>query len=47
MLSSLTDQRMLPVMSDFLHVVKGVEQEVISPLLPVNGHGAILVYTGM
>lgn len=46
-LFSLTDQRMLPVMSDFLHVVKGVEQKVISPLIPVNGHGAIPVHADM
>lgn len=42
----VTDMGVLPVVDDLLHVVERVEQEVITPFNPVNGHGAILVHTG-
>ncbi len=35
-----------PVVDNLLHVVERVEQEVITPFGPVNGHGAISVNTG-
>lgn len=38
--------RVLPVENDFLHVVERVEQEMITPFSPADGHGAILVHTG-
>ncbi len=38
------DQRVFPVVGDVLNVVQGVKQEVVPPLLPVNGHSAISVY---
>lgn len=38
------DQRVFPVVGDVLHVVQGVKQEVVPPLIPVNGHSAISVY---
>lgn len=31
---------------NLLHVVERVEQEVITPFSPVNGHGSISVHTG-
>jgi len=33
-----------PVVGNVLHVVQGVKQEVVSPLIPVNGHSAVPVY---
>lgn len=41
-----THMGMLPVVDNLLHVVEGVEQEVITPFIPVNGHSAIPVHTG-
>lgn len=35
---------MFPVVGDVLHIMKRIEQEVISPLVPVNGHGAVFVH---
>ena len=35
-----------PVADNLLHVVERVEQEVITPFSPVNGHGSISVHTG-
>lgn len=41
----VTHMGVFPVVDDLLHVVKRVEQEVITPFNPVNGHSAILVHT--
>lgn len=35
-----------PVVDNLLHVVERVEQEVITPFSPVNGHSAVPVHTG-
>lgn len=35
-----------PVVDNLLHVMERVEQEVITPFIPINGHGAIPVHTG-
>lgn len=37
--------RVFPELSDFLHVVQRVKQEVISPLHPVDSHGMVFVHT--
>jgi len=34
-----------PVVDDLLHVVARVEQEVVTPLTPVNGHSAVPIHT--
>lgn len=37
--------RVFPILSDFLHVVQRVKQEVISPLEPVDGQGMVFIHT--
>lgn len=37
---------MFPEKQHILHVLQGVQQEVVAPLLPVNRHGAIAVHAG-
>lgn len=40
-----TNQRVLPKVGNFLHFVEWIEQEMISPFIPVDGHWAISVHT--
>ncbi len=42
---SASYHRVFPILSDFLHVVQRVKQEVISPLEPVDGHGMVFIHT--
>lgn len=37
--------RVFPVVNNLLHVVERVEQEMITPFSPADGHGAISVHT--
>lgn len=37
---------MLPEIQDILHILQRVQQKVVSPFLPINGHGAIAVHAG-
>lgn len=37
---------MFPEMEDVLHVLQRMQQEVVTPFLPVDGHGAITVHAG-
>lgn len=41
----MTHMRVFPVENNLLHVVQRVEQEVITPFSPADGHGSILVHT--
>lgn len=34
-----------PVASNILHVSKWIKQEVVSPFIPVNGHGAVFIHS--
>lgn len=43
-LSKCSYQWALPVARHLLHVAQRIEQEVVSPFIPVNGHGAIFIY---
>lgn len=38
--------RVFPVEDNLFHVVERVEQEMITPFSPADGHGAISVHTG-
>ena len=38
--------RVFPVENNLLHVVERVEQEMVTPFSPADGHGAISVHTG-
>lgn len=35
---------MLPEIQDILHILQRVQQKMVSPFLPINGHGAIAVH---
>lgn len=37
---------MLPEIEHVFHVLQRMQQEVVTPFLPVDGHGAITVYAG-
>lgn len=37
---------MLPEIKHIFYVLQRMQQEVVTPFLPVNGHGAITVYAG-
>ena len=47
-LANIQDRGMLPEIQHIFHVVQRMQQEVVTPLLPVNGHGMImrLCYAG-
>lgn len=44
LLLKLLYQWAFPVACHLLHVAQGVEQEVVPPLVPVDGHGAVFIY---
>ena len=45
-LQSNTHRGVFPVEDDFGDVVGGMEQVVVPPLVPVDGHGPVLVHAG-